>query len=235
MDRLVAMQRDDGRLGAVGFRLWPERIMTIRALVFDLAGVLLDFGGPESVYKMSDRRIGDKEFFRFWSDAKCAHDLHCGRCTPEAFARHAVRELGLPVTGERFLAEYQTWLRGPYPGALEMLEGLRPQYRVACLSNTDPLNVKRFDEELHLQDWFDDCFYSNEIGLRKPDPNAYLHVSHALDVPPNEIAFFDDSIECVNGASAVGMHGQHVTGFGDVQIRLTELGITVPPKPDTPY
>lgn len=199
--------------------------MTIRALVFDLAGVLLDFGGVESVYRMSDRRIGDREFFRFWSEAKCAHDLHRGRCTPEAFACHAVRELGLPVTSERFLAEYQTWLRGPYPGALELLKGFRPQYRVACLSNTDALNVQRFDDELHLQDWFDACFYSNEIGLRKPDPEAYLHVSNALDVPPNEIGFFDDSLECVNGAIAVGMHGYHVTGFGDLQIRLSELGI----------
>lgn len=199
--------------------------MTIRALVFDLAGVLLDFGGPESVYRMSDRRIGDREFFRFWSEAKCAHDLHLGRCTPEAFARHAVRELGLPVTSERFLAEYQTWLRGPYPGALKLLEALRPQYRVACLSNTDAVNVQRFDEELHLQNCFDQCCYSNEIGLRKPDPEAYLHVSKALDVPPNEIAFFDDSLEYVNGAIAVGMHGHHVTGFGDLQIRLNQMGI----------
>lgn len=199
--------------------------MTIRALVFDLAGVLLDFGGVESVYKLSDRRIGEKQFFRFWSEAKCAHDLHCGRCTPEAFARHAVRELGLPVTSERFLAEYQTWLRGPYPGALELLERLRPQYRVACLSNTDAINVRRFEEELRLQDWFDDCFYSNEIGVRKPDTKAYLHVINALDVAPNETAFFDDSLECVNGAIAVGMHGQHVAGLADLQMRLNQMGI----------
>jgi putative hydrolase of the HAD superfamily len=199
--------------------------MTIRALVFDLAGVLLDFGGPESVYKMSDRRIGEKEFFRFWSEAQCAHDLHRGRCTPEAFARHAVRELGLPVTSERFLAEYQTWLRGPYPGARQLLEGLRPHYRIACLSNTDALNVQRYDEELHLRNWFDECFYSNEIGLRKPDPEAYLHVSRALDIPPDEIAFFDDSLECVNGAMAAGMDGQHVTGFADLQRRLSLMGI----------
>lgn len=208
--------------------------MNVRALVFDLAGVLLDFGGPESVYKLSDRRIGDKEFFRFWSEAKCADDLHRGRCTPEAFARHAVRELELPVTGEQFLAEYQTWLRGPYPGALELLEALRPQYRVACLSNTDPLNVQRFKDELRLQDWFDECFYSNEIGLRKPDPEAYLHVSRALDVPPTEIAVFDDSLECVNGAIAVGMHGQHVTGFSDLGTRLDEMGILIRRSADRP-
>lgn len=199
--------------------------MNIRALVFDLAGVLLDFGGVESVHKLSDGRVGDEEFFRFWSEAKCAHDLHCGRCTPEDFAWQAVRELGLRVTSERFLAEFRTWLRGPYPGALELLEGLRPHYRVACLSNTDALHVQQFDEQLHLQDWFDECFYSNEIGLRKPDPKAYLHVSKALDIPPNEIAFFDDSVECVNGAIAVGMDAHHVTGFGDLQIPLTELGI----------
>lgn len=199
--------------------------MDIRAVVFDLAGVLLDFGGPESVYKMSDRRVGENEFFRFWSEARCAHDLHCGRCTPEAFARHAVRELGLPVTGERFLAEYQTWLRGPYPGAREMLQGLRPKYRVACLSNTDPLNVRRFDEELRLRDWFDECFYSHEMGCRKPDPEAYLHVSNTLGVPPDEIAFFDDSVKNVAGAAAVGMQACHVTGFGDLLSQLDRMGI----------
>lgn len=209
--------------------------MTIRALVFDLAGVLLDFGGPESLYKLSDGRIGDEEFFRFWSEAKCAHDFHCGRCTPEQFAWQAVRELGLRVTSEQFLTEYQRWLRGPYPGALELLERLRPQYRVACLSNTDPVNVRKFDEELQLQNWFDECFYSNEIGLRKPDPNAYLHVSKTLDVPPGEIAFFDDSVKCVNGAMAVGMHGQHVTGFGDLRIQLNRMGILDGPAEAGPY
>jgi glucose-1-phosphatase len=56
---------------------------------------------------------------------------------------HAVRELGLRVTPRRFLAEYQTWLRGPYPGALELLERLRPKYRVACLSNIDAVNVSK--------------------------------------------------------------------------------------------
>jgi FMN phosphatase YigB (HAD superfamily) len=60
-----------------------------------------------------------------------------------------------------------------------LLEVLRPQYRVACLSNTNELNVRQFDEELQLQNWFDECFYSNEIGLRKPDPRAYERVSKA--------------------------------------------------------
>ena len=72
--------------------------MKIRALVFDLAGVLLDFGGVESLHKLSGGRIGEPKFFRFWSEARCAHDLHCGRCTREDFARQAVLGFGLRVT-----------------------------------------------------------------------------------------------------------------------------------------
>ena len=199
--------------------------MEIRALVFDLAGVLLDFGGPESVHAMSNGRVNEQAFFRFWSEAKCAHDLHCGRCSPEDFAREAVREFKLNVTPEAFLDDYKTWFRGPYEGALDLLEGLRPKYRVACLSNANVLDVKRFDEDVQLQRWFDACFYSNEMGLRKPDAAAYLHVIKTLDLPPAEIAFFDDSLENVEGAVAVGMHGNHVQGFGDLRILLGRMGV----------
>lgn len=41
----------------------------------------------------------------------------------------------------------------------------------------------------------------------------------------NEGAFFDDSVTCVSGALAVGMRGHHVTGFGDLQVRLMQLAI----------
>jgi glucose-1-phosphatase len=155
--------------------------------------------------------------------------LHAGAiCVAGRSGARASRHVGaIPL-------RLQDVARGPYPGALELLEGLRPQYRVACLSNTDAVNVRKFDEEIQLQNWFDECFYSNEMGVRKPDPEAYLRVSKSLEMPPNEIAFFDDSMECVNGAIVVGMHGHHVTGFGHLRIRLSELGI-LPGGPRHPW
>ena len=85
--------------------------------------------------------------------------------------------------------------------------------------------MKRFDEEVQLQRWFDACFYSNEMRLRKPDAAAYLHVIKTLDLSPGEIAFFDDSLENVEGAVAVGIHGNHVQGFGDLRILLGRMGV----------
>jgi putative hydrolase of the HAD superfamily len=131
----------------------------------------------------------------------------------------------LRVTPEAFLADYRTWFKGPYDGALELLDALRPRYRTACLSNANVLDVTRFSDELQLRHRLDGCFYSNELGLRKPDPEAYLHVCRTLGVPPAEVAFFDDSRENVAGALAVGMHACHVTGFPDLKRVLEELGV----------
>ena len=42
----------------------------IDVVVFDLAGVLLDFRGAESVARLSGGRIGRAEFDRFWGSRR---------------------------------------------------------------------------------------------------------------------------------------------------------------------
>jgi len=85
--------------------------------------------------------------------------------------------------------------------------------------------VQRFRDELRLQDAFDRCFFSNEIGLRKPDAGCYRHVVDALNVRANEIAFFDDSRECVDGARAAGLHAHQVVGLDELRAALRHLNI----------
>jgi glucose-1-phosphatase len=199
--------------------------MTPRALVFDLAGVLLDFGGVESLRALSDGRVGAGEFGRFWSRSPWADALYCGRCSPEAFAAGVVDELSLAVSPAEFLLAFRAWLRGPYPGAFDLLGALRPHYRLACLSNTNALDVQRFRDELRLPEAFDRCFFSNEIGLRKPDADCYRHVVDALGVRADEIVFFDDSRECVDGARAAGLHAHQVIGLDELRAALRRLNI----------
>lgn len=197
----------------------------IQALVFDLAGVLLDFGGLDSIAELSGGRTGAEAFSLFWSRSRWADDLYRGACSPEEFAEGAVTELSLTASPAKFLAAFRTWLRGPYPGAFDLLRDLRPHYRLACLSNTNPLDVARFRGELQLHERFDRCFFSNEIGLRKPDPDCYRHVVEDLGVRPGEIAFFDDSLECVSGARDVGMRAYQCDGIEAVRNTLRQLDI----------
>ncbi len=54
---------------------------------------------------------------------------------------------------------------------------------------------------------FDAVVVSCEIGLRKPDPEIYAHVTEALDVAPTTTVLLDDFAGNVNGAHAVGWQG----------------------------
>jgi putative hydrolase of the HAD superfamily len=49
-----------------------------------------------------------------------------------------------------------------------------------------------------------------DVGVRKPEPEAYLRAAEALGVTPEAVVFLDDTPECVEGARAVGMHAIQV-------------------------
>jgi glucose-1-phosphatase len=202
-----------------------QRAQPIRVLVFDLAGVLLDFRGVESVRDLSGGLVDSHAFGQFWSRSPWADRLYRGVCSPEDFARGAVHELALPVAPSALLAAFRRWLKGPYPGAFELLSDLRTQFRLACLSNTNELDVKRFRDELRLHERFDECFFSNEIGRRKPNRDCYDLVVERLGTLPGEIAFFDDSAECVMGAVDAGLLARRCEGVGAIRRALAELQI----------
>jgi epoxide hydrolase-like predicted phosphatase len=52
---------------------------------------------------------------------------------------------------------------------------------------------------------FDDIVRSDQVGLRKPDPEIYLLTAERLHVSPRECVFVDDLLQNVEGARAVGM------------------------------
>jgi beta-phosphoglucomutase-like phosphatase (HAD superfamily) len=52
--------------------------------------------------------------------------------------------------------------------------------RLTRSGSTNELDVRRFRDELNLPAYFDACFFSNEIGHRKPSPRSYQHVLRAF-------------------------------------------------------
>jgi HAD superfamily hydrolase (TIGR01509 family) len=192
-------------------------------LLFDLAGLLLDFRGIESTVEISNGTVDAEKFGRFWSESHIADRLYRGQCTPKEFAAGAVAEWSLSVPPEQFLAAFGQWLIGPYCGAFELLAKLRERYVLACLSNTNELDCKRFRNELRLHEHFHYCFFSNEIGLRKPEPQCYRFVLEAMNAQSSDVIFFDDSRECIDGARAAGLQAYQCIGVTSLVERLTAL------------
>ena len=120
-----------------------------------------------------------------------------------------------------FLHAFSGWPRGPYPGALDLLDSLRDDYRLALLSNC---NAVHWDRLTPFLDRVDSAFSSHLIGLVKPDAAIFHYVADALGVSPDEIVFFDDSPANVDAARAVGIAAHLVRGVEEVERAVRELG-----------
>ncbi len=147
-----------------------------------------------------------------------------GRCTPLEFGAGVVGELALSVSPAQFIAAFESWDKGPLPGAVELVRSLGSQFRLMCLSNNNLLHWSRPALQ-QLAGCFERCYASFQTGLMKPDPEAFQLVIRESGIAPESILFFDDSPECADAARRTGMQAREVKGVGMVRATLAEMGL----------
>ena len=194
-------------------------------IVFDLGGVLIETAGVARMLELLGEGVTAEELWRRWLSAASVRDFESGRIGPERFALAICAEFALDITPEQFLAEFTTWARDLYPGALLMIEELSGTHRLACLSNTNALHWTHIDATTDLLPFFAHRFASHEIGLLKPDAEIFHHLIEQLGVPPGRILFFDDNRINVEAARAVGIAAYRAEGPEEVREVLREKGI----------
>lgn len=86
------------------------------------------------------------------------------------------------------------------------------------------------DELAHhgVGDAFDHVFCTAFMGVAKPDPAAFRHVTDALALEPAHVFFTDDAAANVDAASAVGFDAVLYEGVAGIRRKLSERGIGVP-------
>lgn len=189
-------------------------------LLFDLGGVLVDWAGIDPLLALVQGRLSAEQARKFWLESTAVREFEMGLCDADAFGRAAVAGLRLDCSPADFLAQFESWDRGPFPGAVELLAELAPQYHLACLSNNNELHWRRLRQCPGFLDRFQQVFVSFEIGKIKPDPDVFEYVLARLDGPPESVLFFDDNIECVEAARRLGMRACQVKGIAAVRAAL---------------
>ena len=94
-----------------------------------------------------------------------------------------------------------------FDGIAEFLAGLRENYRLSILSNTNyPDLVHRNLKNMKIQEYFHKVYTSVEIGSRKPNAGPFEFVLSDLKVPASGALFVGDSYnDDFLGATTVGM------------------------------
>ena len=93
--------------------------------LFDLGGVLVDNVAFERLSSTPGVGMNETEIKSKWLASSTVRSFELGVISPEAFAKDFVDEWSLSAEPEVFLAEFASWPKGFYPGALELLARLR--------------------------------------------------------------------------------------------------------------
>jgi putative hydrolase of the HAD superfamily len=133
--------------------------------------------------------------------------------------------MDLPLSSDEFLRTFISWDRGFYPGALELLDRLKPHFLLACLSNNNTLHWSRICKRYSLGERFHRLYASHETGLVKPSQEAFEYVLNDIGGTPEEYLFFDDNQECVEKARYIGFNACQVSGVEEVTHTLRELKV----------
>ncbi len=202
----------------------------VDVVLFDLGGVLADFGGVSSMRRLSGLR-DDEEVWRRWLSCRWVRLFERGGCSPEDFAAGVVDDWALPVSPELFLREFAGWLVGALPGADELVAEVRRSVPVGILSNT---NAVHFDAGLGswpLLGRVDHRFLSFELGLVKPDAELFEHVCGRLATAPARVLFLDDNVVNVDAARRVGLRAVQARGVDAARRALSDAGVIGAPRP----
>ena len=174
-------------------------------LIFDLDGTLIDSNGVwVEVDKTFLSRRGAPYTQAYYEGV--AHTIlqNCAIFTKEY--------LGLEESCEEIIAEWMELAAGQYqkvllkPGVREYLEKCRSAgHRMAVFTACVPEHCRAAMEAHHLEPYFEQVIYAQELGEDKRSPAIFRHVAKMLGVRPDECVLFDDSLTACKAAKAAGM------------------------------
>ncbi len=181
--------------------------MGIKAIIFDVGGVLLTLG--EEAYRQEvTSRLGPHVLPEHYSSKIPA--LQRGEETEELlWAKLAGRSVPADAFDSCWLAHFR-----PIPAMLLLAAELRALgLRTAVLSNTQASHV-RLMRSMGVLAGFDPIVMSCEASCRKPEPQAFYHILDRLRLPGEAVAYVDDVPEYVAAAMALGIRA--ILHSGDV-------------------
>jgi epoxide hydrolase-like predicted phosphatase len=192
--------------------------IAVDALLFDMGGVVLEVNF-EKVFEhwaeTSNLAIGQiKE--RFAMDE--AYQLHeKGLISGTQYFAHLRSSLNLTADDAALTAGWNAIFGNEINLALDAIDQVRDRYRCYGFTNTNAVHQEYWEREHpRIRQSFDRVFVSSEMGLRKPDLQAFEHILKETSTKAEAMLFFDDTNENIEGALVAGLQAIQVNSAADV-------------------
>ena len=198
----------------------------ISTIIFDLGGVVLNLDIQQSLRAFSEiSDLTEKDIYNKFVDNDWAIAFEKGEIAPSVFRDSVRSSFNNNLTDAQIDRAWDAMLLELPYARLKLLNNLRPKYQTLVLSNTNAIHVQTFDRIVSatsggklIYDFFDKVYFSNEMGMRKPDPEIYSYVLEENKLDPSKTLFIDDMEENIVGAKSLGIKTVHLTNQDDLNV-----------------
>jgi putative hydrolase of the HAD superfamily len=192
--------------------------MAIKNIIFDFGGVFLDVDYGRTEKAFIDAGINNfRELYSQHSASPLFEDLETGKVDQAPFYDELRKISGSQLTDNQITTCWNAILGRYYPEAISKAKELKSKYRIFLFSNTNIIHYQCFMNIYHEQfgkddfnSMFEKAWYSHEIGIRKPYPEAYTWVLKDAGLQADETVFIDDTLVNIEGAAKAGLHTIHL-------------------------
>lgn len=187
-----------------------ENKAEIKNLLIDLGGVLyaIDYARIESGMKriQNQAKAPAVTYSKSFQD-ELFSQFERGEISPEEFYQGMKGKFELDASQEDFESVWNSMLFGLIPGRMELIRGLKQRYKLYLLSNTNIVHYNFLLPECQdIFNLFDKCYFSFQMGLRKPSAEIFLEVIQENQLVPEETLFIEDSPQHIVTARQLGLN-----------------------------
>ena len=201
--------------------------MNIKAVIFDLGGVLIDWN-PDYVFdKMFENQERKKHFYENICTPDWNERQDAGRSLKEATDELLQKHPDWKEYIEAYYGRWEEMLGGPIQDTVEIFRQLKEKdhLKLYALTNwsaeTFPVALDKYDF-LH---WFDGRLVSGEEKTRKPFPEFYDLMLKRFNLKAGETLFIDDNERNVKAAEKLGIQSIQFKNPDQLRKELMEMGM----------
>lgn len=198
--------------------------MTIKAIIFDLGGVIVELDYSRffrDVIVISPIKKPDSLLLDFWRQSDIYHQ---GKISDKEFYKLSCELLRIDVISQdEFFTSFNSVISGVHENVIDLIKKIRSakKYKLLLLSN---INMSHWNY-LKSKKWgflelFDEIVLSHELKMSKPDPKMFQYAIKKAGCKPEEILFIDDGLNNIQVARNLGINAIH---FTDINILIEEL------------
>jgi len=199
----------------------------IRAVIFDIGRVLIRVDLSRAMAGLSQSiPLTPGELWKALQNDPHWMDWQEGRISPRDWYLHVSKRLGGALSFDEFSTAWNSALDPEPIQSEEFLSGLARKYKMAVLSNTDPIHMANEEARYSFFRFFPVRIYSYRVGASKPNPLIYREALRGCKVSAQEAVFIDDVPAYVDAAKQLGMHGVVFTAPDQLIEDLADLGVT---------